>query len=301
MDRWDEMRTAYWVAKLGTISKAADHLGIHRATVTRHIDTLEEALGGKLFQRHARGVEPTDAGRDLVQVARAASEQFEQLAGRTRGRSHRVSGELVVTTIELISPLLLAPLRRFRSENSDCTVRVDVSGRLYKLEYGEAHVAVRAGSRPRDPDNVVEALFTMRSALYAHPSYIQRHASASSGVDLTPHQYISDGPADGHTTLSKWLAQTEPHGSVTFSSTNTVLRSAAIQAGLGVGFLPIQLADMHSDLVQVAPPQPQWDIPVWLVTHVDLHRSGKVQAALKALRSLRDSEPRVEATSSTSW
>ena len=59
MDRWDELRTAYAVARLGTVSAAATQLNIHRATVVRHIDALEEALGGRLFQRHGRG-----GGRD---------------------------------------------------------------------------------------------------------------------------------------------------------------------------------------------------------------------------------------------
>ena len=55
MDNWDEVRTAYQVARLGTVSGAADVLGVHHATVIRHIDALEKRLGAKLFQRHARG------------------------------------------------------------------------------------------------------------------------------------------------------------------------------------------------------------------------------------------------------
>ena len=38
------------------------------------------------------------------------------------------------------------------------------------------------------------------------------------------------------------------------------------------------------DLIQVMT-LPEWDSHFWLVTHVDLHRSPKVQAVLKALRS----------------
>ena len=42
MEKWAELRTAYQVAKLGTVSAAATALGFHRATVNRHIDVLEE-------------------------------------------------------------------------------------------------------------------------------------------------------------------------------------------------------------------------------------------------------------------
>jgi hypothetical protein len=45
MDKWTEIKTAYQVARLGTVSAAADVLGVHRATVIHHIDTLEAELG----------------------------------------------------------------------------------------------------------------------------------------------------------------------------------------------------------------------------------------------------------------
>ena len=59
MQNWDEVRTAFHVARLGTVSGAADVLGVHHATVIRHIDALEQRLGVKLFQRHARGYTAT--------------------------------------------------------------------------------------------------------------------------------------------------------------------------------------------------------------------------------------------------
>ena len=42
MQHWDEVRTAYQVAQQGTVSGAADVLGVHHATVIRHIDALEQ-------------------------------------------------------------------------------------------------------------------------------------------------------------------------------------------------------------------------------------------------------------------
>lgn len=71
MDNWDEVRTAYQVARMGTVSGAAEVLGVHHATVIRHIDAIEARLAVKLFQRHARGYTPTEAGQDLLRVAQA--------------------------------------------------------------------------------------------------------------------------------------------------------------------------------------------------------------------------------------
>jgi len=113
MDNWDEIRTAFQVARRGTVSGAADELGVHHATVIRHIDALEQRLGVKLFQRHARGYTATEAGQDLLQVAQATDDQFTQLAGRIKGQGEGVSGELVVTSLESASPMLTPILVAF--------------------------------------------------------------------------------------------------------------------------------------------------------------------------------------------
>ena len=74
MENWDEVRTAFQVARMGTVSGAAEVLGVHHATVIRHIDAIEARLGVKLFQRHARGYTPTEAGQDLLRVAQTTDE-----------------------------------------------------------------------------------------------------------------------------------------------------------------------------------------------------------------------------------
>ncbi|KNC65158.1 LysR family transcriptional regulator, partial [Pseudoalteromonas rubra] len=66
MNKWTEMRTAYRLAKLGTLSATAQELGVHRSTVMRHIDVLESALGVTLFQRNDRGYLPTEAGLEIM-------------------------------------------------------------------------------------------------------------------------------------------------------------------------------------------------------------------------------------------
>ena len=85
MDKWAELRTAYQVAKLGTVSAAATALGFHRATVNRHIDVLEEEMGARIFIRHARGYTLTELGEDVLRVAQKTEELIEDLSGSSRG------------------------------------------------------------------------------------------------------------------------------------------------------------------------------------------------------------------------
>ncbi|KAG1647402.1 ATP synthase protein I [Nymphon striatum] len=145
MDNWDEIRTAFQVARMGTVSGAAEVLGVHHATVIRHIDALEGRLGVKLFQRHARGYTATEAGNDLLRVAQATDDQFAQLAGRIKGRGTDVSGELVVTSLVALAAQIAPILAAFQRQHRDVSVRYLTGDRLFRLEYGEAHVAIRAG------------------------------------------------------------------------------------------------------------------------------------------------------------
>ena len=94
MDRWQIIRTAHYLAKLGTISATAAELGVHRATVLRHIDALEEELGVNLFHRHARGYIPTEAGKDLMQVVSATDDQLGHLVGRLKQKTEPLSGQV---------------------------------------------------------------------------------------------------------------------------------------------------------------------------------------------------------------
>ena len=114
MNNWDELRTAYEVARHGTVSGAAAALGVHHATVIRHVDALEARLGVKLFQRHARGYTPTEAGEDLARVAGASDEQFAQLASRLTGQGAEVTGDLVVTTLASFAPTVVPILGEFQ-------------------------------------------------------------------------------------------------------------------------------------------------------------------------------------------
>lgn len=187
---WDEIRTAFHVARVGTVSGAAESLGVHHATVIRHIDSLEERLGVKLFQRHPRGYSATEAGTDLLQVAQATDDQFAQLVSRIKGRGSEVSGELVVTSLPFLSPRLTPTLRRFQEQFPDVVVRYLAGDEVLRLEYGEAHVALRAGTKPDNPDNVVQPFRPLKVSLYAAESYVETMGRPPSLDELAGHKFV---------------------------------------------------------------------------------------------------------------
>ncbi|WP_417248441.1 LysR family transcriptional regulator [Celeribacter sp.] len=284
-ENWDEIRTAYTVAKQGTVSGAAAELGVHHATVIRHVDALEERLGVKLFQRHARGYTPTEAGRDLLTVAQTTEDQISQLVSRIKGRGEYVSGELVVTSVPGYEDLIVPVLAEFQTLYPDVIVRLLTDERLFRLEYGEAHVAIRAGQPPQEPDNVVKLLYKQDVALCAHRNYFEAFGAPDPDDLINGLRFIGHDDASNRAPFLNWLKNNVPDERVTFRSTSARARQVAISAGVGVGFLPVDVIAADPDLSVVMPAIPDWEITLWVVTHVDLHRTAKVQAFTNLLRA----------------
>lgn len=281
-ENWDEIRTAFQVARLGTVSGAAEVLGVHHATVIRHIDALERRLGAKLFQRHARGYTPTEAGRDLLLVAQTTEEQFSQLSSRIKGQGESVSGELVITSLAGLSTLVTPVLASFQERYPGLVVRFLTDMRVFRLDYGEAHVAIRAGAAPEEPDNVVQPLVQIRNGLYAARSYVERHGLPESPADYPSHRFV--GADTPRAPFHRWLRDQVPPEAMVYRASEVSVMEDAVRQGIGIGFLPAFGATKDPDLVEVMPALPNWDTMLWLVTHVDLHRTLKVQSFLQHLK-----------------
>jgi DNA-binding transcriptional LysR family regulator len=284
MENWDEIRTAFQVARLGTVSGAAEVLGVHHATVIRHIDALERRLGAKLFQRHARGYTATEAGRDLLAVAQTTEEQFAHLSSRIKGQGETVAGELVVTSIAGLADLLTPVMASFQDKWPDVRVRLLTDMRVFRLDYGEAHVAIRAGTGAEDPDNVVQPLVRIRTGLYAAQSYIARHGRPASEAELAGHRFVCSDLETTRAPFGRWLRATVPADRIVYAATEPAVLEAALRQGAGIGFLSAYKAVGDDALVEVLPPRADWDAQLRIVTHVDLHRTRKVQAFLTHLK-----------------
>ncbi|MDU8944791.1 LysR family transcriptional regulator [Ovoidimarina sediminis] len=284
MENWDEIRTAYHVARAGTVSGAAEALGVHHATVIRHVDALEGRLGVKLFQRHARGYTPTEAGEDLMIVAQATDDQITQLVGRIKGRGDDVSGELVVTSLSSISPLVSPTLVRFQEQHPGLIVRYLTGDRVFRLEYGEAHVAIRAGAAPDQPDNVVQPFGKLGIGLYASEEYVAAHGQPADESEFAGHRFVGGDNENSRAPFNRWLRAAVAPEQITFRCFDNLAFRDAIRAGAGIGFMSKWDADRCPDIVEICPPRDEWSASFWLVTHVDLHRTTKVQTFLKFLK-----------------
>ncbi|MEM6954614.1 MAG: LysR family transcriptional regulator [Myxococcota bacterium] len=286
MDDWNEIKTAFEVARRGTLSGAATALGVHRATVVRHVDSLEEKLDTRLFVRHAQGYSLTDAGTELFRVAGGVEEALHGFLAHSKRLASKLDGALTITSVDEVTPWLTPAMLSFQKAHTDVRVRYIASPRVFCLEVVEAHVAVRMGPKPQDLDHVVRPFFTMRFGLYAHRDYVERHGRPDSEAALADHRFVGSDDPDVREPFDRWLLEQVPPERIVFHSAHQRTRAAAICAGVGLGFLLTDYAEARDELVELMAPRPEWEVPVWVVTHTDLHRTPKVKAFIDHLREL---------------
>lgn len=280
IDSWDDIRVALAVARTGTVSAAAQELGVHHATVIRRVDALEASLETRLFLRHPRGYALTEAGRALLHAASAVDERFAQMVSQIAGAGDRIEGELVITSLPELAGEVMPRLAALMRRHPGLLLRYVTDVRLFRLDAGEAHVAIRAGAQPTEPDYVIRPLCALRQSLYATSAYLEAHGPVE---DVAVHRFSLPGPEAKGAPMMRWLADRVPSANLVMLSNDPDAREAVIRAGLAIGPVPLCRTEGLIEVMSL----PEWESHLWLVTHVDLHRTPKVQAALAALRDER--------------
>lgn len=286
MDHWTEIRSAYFVAKLGTLSGAASHLGIHRATLARHIEILEEQLSLKLFQKHPSGYTPTEFGIKLFEAAENAESSFAEFEGSMARQLDKPSGDLILTTTGMLLSTIVPVVGQFQETYPDVRIKYVVTDEVARLETGEAHIAIRTGSYKLMNDTVMLPLVTVRTGMYAHNNYIERFGKPSGVTDFPNHRFISRVLGEERFPPFEWLLEQVGRSNIAFMSNDMNAKFTALLAGVGIGFMPMAKASVWPDLVEILPYNPAWDVPFWLVTHVDIHRMPKIQALISTFREM---------------
>lgn len=278
-----EIRTAYFIAKLGTVSAAADALDVHRATVMRRIDLLESELGRKVFRRHSKGYSLTDFGRSLVQSAETIEREAERFVGLSKLANDDLHGEFVIATPHGSAPTVVAGVQAFRRRFPNVAVKHKTVADVPRMELGEAHVCFHFGPKPEDPDYVVMPWMTFFGGIYAHGSYIDEFGNPEDVSEIPNHRFALLSP-DLYSPPNDWIRANVPKQNIVFSSNERHAIWRAVQQGLAIGCIGDHLALSNPDIHRIKIPVPNIKTVCWVITHVDTHRTPKVIAYLNCLK-----------------
>ena len=287
MENWTEIKTAYLLGKLGTVSATAEAIGVHRATIIRRVESLEQELGGKLFQRHDKGYTPTEFGIQLIAAAEQSDKSFRKLIVKARSQEDGFDGEFTITCPEMLDHFVFPAVKQFKAEHPNIEMKFRPSNQVLKLEYGDANVAITFGQPPEHPDYVVRPLTEMKIGLFcwAQDVQTQQHKDIDANRACDCNFVVSEEIVFGDP-IQQWIETNIAPQQIVMTCSTIRGAQDAILSGLGAGFLPMSIGLTNDRVRQVLPSKEEWKVPIWLVTHVDLHRSAKVQRFLSIMKDL---------------
>ena len=280
MDDWNDARLVLAVARAGGLVAAAKALRVDHSTVFRRLGVLEARLG-PLFEREPGGTyRPTAAGTRAALAAERMEDEVLGLARDLAGQDRRLTGRLRVTCSETLAyQLLTSYVAGFRMAHPGILVELAVDGRMLNLSRREADVALRV-SRPREGDLWGRKLADIAWTAYGSPALLDAGPPLAGPADLAGHPLI--GWEEGTTGINAadWLAEAAPASAVVYRTSSLVNQFVAARAGIGLSVLPCYLGDPEPGLRRALPggPVPALARELWIVTHQDLRRMGRVRA-----------------------
>jgi len=233
------------VARLGSVSQAAEELSLTQGAVSRQIQTLESQVGVALFLREKKRLRLTPAGTDY---AREVRETLRKLANATiKLRSNPEGGTLELAILPAFGTHWLAPrLPRFLSENPGVTINLSTRVVPFDFKQERFHAAIHFGTDDWQGTHSIK-LMDERVVPVAAPELL-REQNVSTPEDLLriPLLRLETRPR----AWARWMAEHGIDRTLTegmfFDQFATMARAAA--HGLGAALLPDYLVE--SDLAE---------------------------------------------------
>jgi DNA-binding transcriptional LysR family regulator len=239
MDRLTAAQVFVEVADRGSLTRAADQLGMSQAMVSRYLAALEGWIGLRLLHRTTRRVSLTEAGMTALPQCRQMVDLAETVRHAAGDQARVAVGKLrIATASSFAEAQLTAAILDFQAAHPRVELEVVVADRPLDLVEDRIDLAIRL-TNSLDVGAVARELAVCRSALCAAPAYLSRHGWPRGFEELGAHRFLVHSFGLGKQyrfTRGGRTFEFDVAGSFTTNET-AVLRRAVLR-GAGIAMLP---------------------------------------------------------------
>ncbi|MBY0572082.1 MAG: LysR family transcriptional regulator [Undibacterium sp.] len=268
------------LGRFSTLSAAGERLGLDGSTIFRTIQRIEKGLGQRLFQRSRLGFLPMELALELINYAENIEAQIELARVTAQADSGQVTGLVRITTTDTILNGLVAPsLKQLQQLHPLLTYDLHTDNALANLTRREADIAIRATKRP-PPHLIGKSIGPIRVALFSAKRGGLKKFDAEKIAN--EHWIAPDDALPEHPSVI-WRKQHFPKIAPRYRVNSIMMVSEMVAQGLGIGLLPLFLAQQRKDLHQLTAPIEECETELWLLTHTESRHLRRVSAVFSYL------------------
>jgi DNA-binding transcriptional LysR family regulator len=187
MDKFAHMQIFVGIVEAGSISGAAERLGLAKSVVSRRLAELEARLGASLIQRTTRRLNLTDSGRAYYARCVAILSDLDEAESAVSQAHGSLKGGLRVALPLSFGLLHLAPLiQEFMTRHPEVRFDLDFNDRQIDLMQEGFDLAIRIATL-EDSSLIARRLAPIRHILCASPGYLAQHGTPGTAADLARH------------------------------------------------------------------------------------------------------------------
>jgi DNA-binding transcriptional LysR family regulator len=273
---WDDFRFVKAIADARSLGGAAQALNVNHSTVFRRLGQIEQQLGSRLFDRGRAGYALTPSGEEMVRLAERVGEDITAFERKVTGRDLRPSGELRITTNDMVLLHLLTDvLVAFRRIYPEIVLDVVVSNSLLNLSRRDADVAVRATYVA--PETLSGKRVSRIAWAVFGPTKL-RGKRFDPKLDAGQYHWVGFADHIAVAKATKWLKDHAGEGNLVYKVNTMAGLAEAAAGGVGLSLLPCFVGAAVPGLARLTPPLPELEGELWLVTHPDLRSAARVRA-----------------------
>lgn len=292
---WDKLKTFHAAAATGSLTAAADKLGISQSAVSRQITALEEYLEMPLFHRHARGLTLTEQGEILFRTADEVAVQIARVQSNVIDSRQKPQGRLRISSpISLGSNWLPSVLPEFLETYPDIDVQLILEDSEHDLSSFNVDCALRPWPSTKG-DVIQRKLGQITQSLYASHQYLSDHGAPTSAKDLDNHRIVAFGELiPKNLNSANWVlsvgqedGQAPRKPALVVNNLHGIMRAA--EAGIGIVGIPDYMTALSRRLVRILPQVRGEEFDLFFVYPTELRGSVRAKVFREFLtRATRD-------------
>ena len=255
---WDKLKIFHAVAEAGSFTSATVILNLSQSAISRQIQSLEDDLKVKLFERHARGLTLTENGEYVYKTAHEVISKLKEVETSLGDQKNKPTGKITITTVRSFGTHWLTPrIQEFMQLHPEMEVELIFDDKELDLSTRQADIGIFM-RRPKQLNYIQKKLMDINYHIYGSNIYLEKYGMPKSTADLNTHKFISFGKGTPSPVYNPdWalkIGMKDSKKRKSIMKVNSVMGLLlAVESGVGLAALPDYLVFQSKNLIKVLP------------------------------------------------